>query len=123
MRIVIPVEDDRGLNSRLSEHFGRAPLFLMIELDERGRVLKQETIRNEGEHFGGRGRPADRILQLKPDAIIVYGMGPRALSIFQQAKVAVLKANSNLVRDLIPSYVRDELEELTEGCRQARHKY
>ncbi|MBO3754306.1 MAG: hypothetical protein FGF53_05460 [Candidatus Brockarchaeota archaeon] len=54
MRIVIPVEDDRGLDSRLSEHFGRAPLFLMIELDEGGRVLKQETMRNEGEHFGGR---------------------------------------------------------------------
>ncbi|MBO3832128.1 MAG: hypothetical protein FGF51_01905 [Candidatus Brockarchaeota archaeon] len=67
MRIVIPVEDDRGLDSHLSEHFGRAPLFLMIELDERGRVLKQETVRNEGEHFGGSGRPADRILQLKPD--------------------------------------------------------
>ncbi len=78
---------------------------------------------NEGEHFRGKGRPADRILQLKPDAVIVYGMGPRALSIFQQAKVAVLKANSNVVRDLISSYVRDELEELTEGCRQARHKY
>ncbi|MEM2598238.1 MAG: NifB/NifX family molybdenum-iron cluster-binding protein [Thermoproteota archaeon] len=69
------------------------------------------------------GQPADRILQLKPDAVIVYSMGPRALSIFQQAKIAVLKANSNLVRELLSSYVKDELEELTEGCHQARHKY
>lgn len=53
MRIVIPVEEDRGLDSRVSEHFGRAPLFLMLELDEDGRVLKQEALRNEGEHFGG----------------------------------------------------------------------
>ncbi len=29
---------------------------------------------------------------LKPDAIIAYSMGPRALSIFQQARVIVLKA-------------------------------
>ncbi|MEM3658962.1 MAG: NifB/NifX family molybdenum-iron cluster-binding protein [Thermoproteota archaeon] len=69
------------------------------------------------------GRPADLILQLEPDAVIVHGMGPRALSIFQQAKIAVLKANSNLVRELLPSYVKDEFEELTEGCHQARHQY
>lgn len=69
------------------------------------------------------GWPAGRILQLKPNVIIAYGMGPRVLSIFQQAKVAVLKADSNVVRDLFPSYVKDELEELTEGCRQAHHKH
>jgi len=123
MRIVMPVKGDRGLDSHLSEHFGRAPFFIVFELDDEGKILKQETVHNEGEHFGGTGRPADRILQLKPDAVITYGMGPRALAIFQQAKIAVLKANSNVARDLLSSYVKDELEELTEGCHQARHKY
>lgn len=52
MRIVIPVEEDRGLDSHSSEHFGRAPLFLVLELDDEGQILKQETVRNEGEHFG-----------------------------------------------------------------------
>lgn len=122
MRIIIPLEEDRGLDSRLSEHFGRAPFFMVLELDDEGNVLKQEVVRNEGEHFGGMGRPAGRILQLKPDAVINYGMGPRALSIFQQAGVAVLKADSNIVRDVLSSYVEGRLEELTEGCQQARHR-
>ncbi|MCD6465737.1 hypothetical protein J7L27_05170 [Candidatus Bathyarchaeota archaeon] len=48
-------------------------------------------------------------------------MGIRALSIFQQVRVAVLRANANNVRKVIEAYKRDELEELTEGCRHARY--
>jgi predicted Fe-Mo cluster-binding NifX family protein len=40
----------------------------------------------------------------------------------QEAKVAVLRANSDTVNGVISSYVKDELEELTEGCHHAHHK-
>jgi predicted Fe-Mo cluster-binding NifX family protein len=122
MRIVIPVLDENGLNAQLSGHFGRAPYFAVVDLDEDGRVSDQNTIANVSEHFGGVGRPPDRILQLRPDALITYGMGPRALSIFQNAKVAVLRTNANTVRDVITAYNNDKLGELTEGCREARHR-
>jgi predicted Fe-Mo cluster-binding NifX family protein len=122
VRIVIPVLDASGLSAQLSEHFGRAPYFLALDLDATGRVSGQSTIANRSEHFGGVGRPPDRILQLKPNALITFGMGPRALNIFQHAKVAVLRATTNTVRDLLTSYNNDELEELTEGCHHARHQ-
>jgi len=121
-RIVIPVLDKGGMNATLSEHFGRAPYFLTIDIDENGVVQTQRTVPNRSEHFGGVGRPADRILQLKPKAIITYGMGPRALSLFQNARVAVLRANANTVGEVISAFNNDELEELTEGCHQARHR-
>ena len=121
MRIVIPVLDESGLDAQLSGHFGRAPYFAILELDENGRVKEQRTVPNTSEHFGGRGRPANDILQLKPNVLITYGMGPRALSIFQNARVAVLKANADVVRDVVKAYSKNELEELTEGCHQARH--
>ena len=122
MRIVIPVLDENGLNAQLSGHFGRAPYFAVVDLDEDGHVSDQNTIANVSEHFGGVGHPPDRILQLKPSALITYGMGPRALNIFQNARVAVLRTNANTVRDVITAYNNDELEELTEGCHQARHR-
>jgi predicted Fe-Mo cluster-binding NifX family protein len=122
VRIVIPVADESGLSASLSGHFGRAPYFAVVELDENGRVSDQKTVPNVSEHFGGTGRPPDRILQLKPTALITYGMGPRALTIFQDARVAVLRANTDNLRDVIAAYNRDELEELTEGCREARHQ-
>ena len=121
VRIVIPVLEESGLNARLSEHFGRAPYFAVIELDENGRVSNQRTVPNVGEHLGGSGRRADFILQLKPNAIITYGMGPRGLNIYQSVRVAVLRANANTVGEVIAAYNKDELEELTEGCHQARH--
>jgi predicted Fe-Mo cluster-binding NifX family protein len=121
-RIVVPVVDESGLDARLSEHFGRAPYFAVIDLDENGSISSQRTVSNMSEHFGGTGRPPDRILQLRPNALITYGMGPRALAIFQNARVAVLRANADTLKGIILAYNNDELEELTEGCHHARHR-
>lgn len=121
-RVVIPVADYGEVDSQLSEHFGRAPFFAVFELSDDGRILDQKMVPNESEHFGGVGFPPDRILQLDPDAVVTYGMGPRALSRFQYARVAVLRANSSKVRDVLSAYTRDELQELTEGCHHARRQ-
>lgn len=121
-RIVIPVLDETGLNAHLSEHWGRSPYFAVVELDENGQVVSQRIVPNVGEHFGGSGRPVNNILRLKPDAVITYGMGPRGLRTCQSVGVAVLRANANTVREVIAAYNNDELEELTEGCHQARHR-
>jgi predicted Fe-Mo cluster-binding NifX family protein len=48
-------------------------------------------------------------------------MGPRALSVFQEAEIAVLRANADTVKDVVEAYRQDRLEELTEGCHHARH--
>jgi predicted Fe-Mo cluster-binding NifX family protein len=121
-RIAIPVEDANGLNARLSQHFGRAPYFVVVELDEKGKVLNLQTVPNRSEHFGGMGRPSENIMRLRPNSVITYGMGPRALNMFQNANIAVLQANKYMVKDLIDAYNRDELVELTEGCHHAKHK-
>jgi predicted Fe-Mo cluster-binding NifX family protein len=122
VRVVFPVVDAKGVDSRLSGHFGRAPFFSVFDLDDEGKLLDYKTVPNESEHFGGVGFPPDRILQLNPDALITYGMGPRALVRFQNARVAVLRANKSIVRDLLSAYKYDRLEELTEGCHHARHR-
>jgi predicted Fe-Mo cluster-binding NifX family protein len=89
-------------------------------LDE-NEVPHAKTVPNIGEHAGGRGQTHDHMLELQPNAIIVYGMGPRGLSTFQSAGVAVLRANANTVREVIAAYKDDKLQELTEGCHDAHH--
>jgi predicted Fe-Mo cluster-binding NifX family protein len=121
VRIVVPVSDDRGIDAQLSQHFGRAPFFAIIDLDEEGNVIGQGTMANTSEHFGGVGLPPDRILQLKPKALITYGLGPKALRVFQNAGVAVLRTEANTVRDVVRAYNNNELQELTHGCHQAHH--
>jgi predicted Fe-Mo cluster-binding NifX family protein len=121
-RVVIPTEDQNGLKARLAEHFGRAPYYTIVELNENGEVSNVKTAPNVGEHAGGMGFSHDHILEHKPTALIVYGMGPRGLTSFQDAGVAVLKANANTVSEVISAYKNDALPELTEGCEHAHHK-
>lgn len=121
-RLAIPVEDLNGLNSRLSQHFGRAPYFAVVELDKNRNVLNLKMVSNKSEHFGGVGKPPEILIDLRPNAVITCGMGPRALDMFQSANVAVLQTNKDFVRDIIEAYKKDELIELTEGCHHAKHK-
>jgi len=122
VRLVIPVEDTNDLNARLSQHFGRAPYFAVVELDENGKTLSLQMVPNKSEHLGGMGKPPEIIIGLNPNAVITYGMGFRALNMFQNANVAVLQVNKDFVKDVIDAYNKDELVELTEGCHHAKHK-
>jgi predicted Fe-Mo cluster-binding NifX family protein len=120
-RIVIPVEDEHGLEARVAEHFGRAPFFAVVDLDENGEILGTKTEENKGEHHGGLGHPHENILALKPDVIIACGMGPGGLTSFQNAGVTVLKASANRVEDIVASYKQGKLKTLANGCEHAHH--
>lgn len=122
MRVVIPVVEEAGLGSRLSGHFGRTPYFAVVELDEDLGVVEVKMVPNVSKHMGGRGFPPEHILSLSPDVVIVPGMGPRALRWFQEARVPVLRATTWTVKENIEAYRRNLLDELTEGCHDAKHR-
>jgi predicted Fe-Mo cluster-binding NifX family protein len=121
-RIVVPTIGQQGLNDNLAQHFGRAPYFTAVDLDDNGEVTNIKTVSNAGEHAGGMGHAHDNILDLKPNVIIVYGMGPRGLSTFQNAGISVLRANADTVKDVVAAYMNSKLQVLTEGCVDAHHQ-
>ena len=120
-RIIIPVMEEAGESSRLSEHFGRAPLFAIAEITADGEIGALRFQPNRSEHFGGFGRPPDILIALNPNVVITFGMGPRALRRFQAEGIAVMQANSGILSEVLQAFKQDELLELTEGCRDARH--
>ena len=120
-RIIVPTVGQEGLNAYLAEHFGRAPYFAVVDLNENGDVVNVKTVPNVGERTGRMGQPHDVVLGLQPNAIIVYGMGRRGLMSFQSVGVAVLRANANTISEVIAAYKENKLQELTEGCHDARH--
>ena len=113
MRIIIPVNDESGLNAQICEHFGRTPYFTVIDLGENGQIIKQSSVSSSGEHFC---EGISFLLNLKPDFMIAHGMGQRVIQNFQNARIAILRTSANLVKDAIQQYTRGELVELTEGC-------
>jgi predicted Fe-Mo cluster-binding NifX family protein len=122
-RIVIPSEDQNGLSAHIAEHFGRAPYFTVVDFNDKGEVSGIKTVPNVSEHVGGVGVAPDHILELKPTAVIVYDMGTRAIDIFDNAGVPVLRANASTVDKVVAAYKDDKLQELTEGCGHERHEH
>jgi predicted Fe-Mo cluster-binding NifX family protein len=121
-RIMMPVEDQTGLEAQVAHHFGRAPYFALVELDENQKTLKVKTEPNKSEHMGGApGHSHENFLALKPDAVVAFSMGPEALNTFQDAGVTVLEATANTVKENIESFKEGKLKELGGGCEHAHH--
>ena len=121
-RIMIPVEDEAGLEAQVAHHFGRAPYFAMVELDEKQKILNVKTEPNRSEHMGGaQGHSHESFLALKPNIVVAYAMGPGALNTFQDAGITVLKATEDTVKANIEAYKEGKLKEPVGGCEHAHH--
>ena len=121
-RIMMPVEDETGLEAQVAHHFGRAPYFAVVELDENQKAPKVKTEPNRSEHVGGTpGHSHESFLSLKPDVVVAYSMGPGALNTFQDAGITVLEATANTVKGNIESFKEGKLKELAGGCQHAHH--
>jgi predicted Fe-Mo cluster-binding NifX family protein len=121
VRLVIPIESFDIERSVISEHFGRAPEFAVIDLSDEGRVISMTSERNLGEHFGGHGGAETVVTNLKPDALVVKGMGPRGLAAFQSNGIVVFASPVNSVGEAVEAYLAGRLSCLTEPCKDARH--
>ena len=119
-RVLVPTDDPEG--KHVAPHFGRAHYFAVFELDNLGTMISNEVHANTGAHRGGKGHAHDNVLALSPRVVIVGGMGPRGIRSFQDAGVAVLKADNIDVEKVLESYSKGKLPELTEGCADAHHK-
>lgn len=75
MWLCVPTTDDGGLSAPLSDHFGRAPFFTLVERAT-GRT---ETVTNpSARHEHGACRPLDALAERTPDALLCRGIGRRA---------------------------------------------
>ena len=122
-KIIIPVEDQTGQDSTVAQHFGRAPNYAIIELNQNKDIINVKTEANTNEHMGGTGHPHDTLLTQKPDYIIACGMGPGGLQSFQNAGVTVLKAQGATVKEVIENFKEGKLQELVGGCEHAHEHH
>jgi predicted Fe-Mo cluster-binding NifX family protein len=121
-RIMMPVEDEKGLEAKVAHHFGMAPYFAIVEFGENQKTPKVTIEPNRSEHMGGAPRHShESFLALKPDVVVAYAMGPGALNTFLGAGVTVLKATSLTVKGNIEFFKEGKLKELVGGCEHAHH--
>ena len=74
MRIIFPTDENHGYLSKRGAHFGKAKFYTIITL-ENGEIVDVESIENPGHNANACGNAIANIMSLKPDALIVEGIG------------------------------------------------
>jgi len=114
MKLCFPVQDNNGVDSVVYNHFGSAPVFLVVETDSDA----VSAIDNRDQHHvHGACNPLKALDGRNVDAVIVGGIGAGALSGLNRAGVKVYRAQSGSVRENVALFRDSALEEYTsQGC-------
>ena len=106
-RLAIPIGESKGLDSIVFEHFGRAPYFIFVDI-ENGKVTDFWVEENPAvEHAPGL---IPKYLKDKGvDVVIVRGIGFRAVKNFEAYGIAVIRGAEGRVKDILERFLRGEL--------------
>lgn len=118
MKIAIPVEDYRGIESQVYGHFGSAPAFALVDTE----TLSVEAIGNRDHaHVHGACSPMKALAGARPDAVIVGGIGTGALLGLKAAGIKVYRASGGTVADAVRQFKATALPEIEEDGACAGH--
>ncbi len=110
MKICIPVLEDLGLASPLSDHFGSAPIFVIASTDDR--TLR--IIPNDNQHHGhGMCQPLAMLGNEEIDALVTAGIGAGALSKLHAAGIRVFRPAGRSIDAILDEYANGGLQEIT----------
>lgn len=109
MKIVIPTDDKKGLDSKITEHFGRCKTYTF--LDENGTIL--EIIDNTSEHMGGQGLPPELMKKNNANVLLCRGLGSRALDLCQKYGIKVYVKNVENVKNIFEMWKENQLQKAT----------
>lgn len=102
MRIGVLADGD-GLDSEVSEDFGRALAFLIVDSE----TLDYVVVENEFVDDEAPGmKVANAIVDLKVDAVIVGGIGTHGLNILERAGIDVSYDEEGSVESCVTDYLR-----------------
>ena len=113
MRIGVTLDDNAGLNSKVSQHFGQCGYFLIADI-ENNKIQNAKVVPNGVKHGGGGCLAVDAILAHNITHVISGGMGMGAQNKFVDAGVKVF-GSSGKAKDAIEALLTDTLGGL-KGC-------
>jgi predicted Fe-Mo cluster-binding NifX family protein len=111
MNVCIPVAEDKGRNSGAHGHFGSAPYFVLCDT-ETGHI---RTIENRNEHHAhGACNPTAALGAHRVDAVIVGGIGSRALARLAAMGIKTYQSTGGSVEQDLAALKAGALPELNE---------
>ncbi len=107
MKLGITLEDEKGLDSNVSLHFGQCKYFLIANI-EGNKIIDTKVVPNTAQHGGGGCVAVDEILKYDVSYVIAGGMGMGAQQKFTQAGVKV-SGYQGKAKDAIAVFFDDSL--------------
>ena len=116
MKVCFPVQKDEGVESQVYNHFGSAPVFIVVETEAKD---VQRVNNSDKHHVHGACNPVMALGGQKVDALIVGGIGGGALMKLNAMGVKVYEAGSRTVKENLEMLKGNKLQELTmdHSCR------
>ncbi|NCC76481.1 MAG: dinitrogenase iron-molybdenum cofactor biosynthesis protein [Clostridia bacterium] len=108
MRVIV-TSTGSTIDSQMDPRFGRAEYFLIVDTD----TMKTTAIDNASRHAsGGAGiAAAQAIIDARVDALVTGHLGPNALNVLRDTKIALYEG--------VPSTVAENLNQLKAGQLKA----
>ena len=110
MRLVFPIDENEGYLSKRGAHFGKAKFYTVVTVKD-NKIVDVESIQNEGHNSGACINTVTNIMSLKPDALIVSGIGGRPAQGFAESGLDVyFDQTSQTVKESIDRFLANELK-------------
>ena len=110
MKVCFPSQKDAGLESLVYNHFGSAPMFIMVDTT----TSAVSKITNEDQHHThGACNPIKALGSGAVDAVVVGGIGGGALSRLTQIGIKVYRSAGTTVREDLALLSSGQLAEYT----------
>ena len=110
MKVCFPVQNDQGIESKVFNHFGTAPVFMVFDTDTKN---ISAITNNDQHHAHGACNPIKALGDQMVDAIVVGGIGGGALSRLNQLGIRVYCSAAANIKDNIAMFQSQQLSEYT----------
>jgi len=104
IRIAFASEENNGLESQMSMHFGRCPFYVLVDVEGK-EIKKVEVVENPYYNNHTPGVVPYFINSQNAKVIIAGGMGPRAIEIFQSLGIEVATGVGGQVKNVLQAYL------------------
>lgn len=109
MRVAVSADNNNGLDSVVSPHFGRCPYYVLVDLDGR-EVSQVNAVENPAYGQHQPGQVPGFIKSHGADVMLAGGMGRRAIGFFQQYGIQAVTGATGTVRHALEQYLGGTLQ-------------
>ena len=108
IRVAIPSDDDAGLESIRSGHFGKCNYYTLVDIADE-EIVAVQTMKNGGHVVGGCDVPVRLLKSWDVNKVVVAGIGGRPLAGFLQQGIQVYSGLGDTVSETVLAYNQGQL--------------